>query len=155
MADLEFLIVNVGKESFGISIQDIKEIIKTDQKVTQIPRTQREILGILKPREKTLVVIDIECTLFGRLSSSRNCYSEDSQNIVSANYIISEINDRGYAWLVNSVSDIIKITNEEMKSIPRVLDSSQRYLKGVFKYEDKLIQVLDLESLIRIIDRSA
>lgn len=158
MTESEFLTFNVGKEVFGISVDYVREIIKADTHVNLVPNAKPHVLGVFQPRDELLTGIDMNYALFGKTSEysailHKAEFTADDKHLLEAvNFIICNNNGRWYAWLVNNVREINNISTDQIFEVPEVVGNSHKYLKGIFKINNDLVQILDLDSLLAILD---
>jgi purine-binding chemotaxis protein CheW len=71
------------------------------------------------------------------------------ENDESTRIIIINKNDMLLGFMVDSVTEIVRVPEEDIESTPPVLkDFDKRFLSGVAKLEEKLILILDLEKVL-------
>lgn len=135
------------EEDYGIELTRIKEIIR-NQELTVVPETPKFILGILNLRGIAVPVIDLR-KLF-QLPEKRM----DEYAVI----IVMEILGRLVGMLVDGVSDMISIKEENITDPPRFTDrKGTKFIKGMYEKEKKFIMLLDADKLfsadeIEIID---
>lgn len=135
------------EEDYGIELTRIKEIIR-NQELTVVPETPKFILGILNLRGIAVPVIDLR-KLFQLPEKHMDEY---------AVIIVMEILGRLVGMLVDGVSDMISIKEENITDPPRFTDrKGTKFIKGMYEKEKKFIMLLDADKLfsadeIEIID---
>jgi purine-binding chemotaxis protein CheW len=135
------------EEDYGIELTRIKEIIR-NQELTIVPETPKFILGILNLRGIAVPVIDLR-KLFQLPEKHMDEY---------AVIIVMEILGRLIGMLVDGVSDMISIKEENITDPPRFTDrKGTKFIKGMYEKEKKFIMLLDADKLfsadeIEIID---
>ncbi len=135
------------EEDYGIELTRIKEIIR-NQELTVVPETPKFILGILNLRGIAVPVIDLR-KLFQLPEKVMDEY---------AVVIVMEILGRLVGMLVDGVSDMISIKEEEITDPPKFTDrKGTKFIKGMVEKEKKFIMLLDADRLfsadeIEIID---
>lgn len=135
------------EEDYGIELTRIKEIIR-NQELTVVPETPKFILGILNLRGIAVPVIDLR-KLFQLPEKHMDEY---------AVIIVMEILGRLVGMLVDGVSDMIAIKEENITDPPRFTDrKGTKFIKGMYEKEKKFIMLLDADKLfsadeIEIID---
>ncbi|MCP5047630.1 MAG: purine-binding chemotaxis protein CheW [bacterium] len=135
------------EENYGIELTRIKEIIRY-QELTVVPEAPVYILGILSLRGIAVPVIDLR-KLFQLPEKDINQYSV---------IIVMEILGRLVGMLVDGVSDMINIKDEDITPPPRFTErKGTKFIKGMVEKEKKFIMLLDVNKLfssdeIEIID---
>lgn len=135
------------EEDYGIELTRIKEIIR-NQELTVVPETPKFILGILNLRGIAVPVIDLR-KLFQLPEKVLDEY---------AVIIVMEILGRLVGMLVDGVSDMIAISEEEITDPPKFTDrKGTKFILGMYEKEKKFIMLLDVDRLfsadeIEIID---
>lgn len=135
------------EEDYGIELTRIKEIIR-NQELTVVPDTPKFILGILNLRGIAVPVIDLR-KLFQLPHKELDGY---------AVIIVLEILGRLVGMLVDGVSDMINIKEDEITDPPKFTDrKGTKFIKGMYEKEKKFILLLDSDKIfsadeIEIID---
>ncbi|HHV10361.1 MAG TPA: purine-binding chemotaxis protein CheW [Clostridiales bacterium] len=138
-SEVEILEFRVGKNPYGININDIKEILPYDKEPTPVPNSHAYIEGIIIPREVVLPIVNL-AACFGLESAN------DDGNDMN---IIANINNLHVAFHVDSVSGIHKVAKAEIKELNKRLSINQKnVIIGVFETEDRMIEIVDLRKII-------
>lgn len=138
MAEHQYVIFHLNKETFGIDIAKVWEII-TPQTVTKVPHSSSFIEGIINLRGKVIPVIDLR-KRFGLSSDEHN----RSERIV-----IIEIAGNTLGMTVDGVSEVLLINSEMIESPPSMISEVDAdYLEGVAKLEERLIILLNLDKVL-------
>jgi len=125
------------EEDYGIELTRIKEIIR-NQELTVIPEAPAFILGVLSLRGIAVPVIDLR-KLFQLPPATINEYSV---------IIVMEILGRLLGMLVDGVSDMIKIKDDDVVPPPRFTErKGTKFIKGMVEKEKKFIMLLDVNKL--------
>src|SRR5690554_5858174 len=99
MALRQFVKFSVGGEEFGVSIHQVREIIKL-QNMFKVPNTPPFIEGLINLRGNVLTVFNLR----KRLGMENQEYDENSK------IIIVNINDVLAGFTVDMVTEIIRIS---------------------------------------------
>jgi purine-binding chemotaxis protein CheW len=135
---LEFLAFTLGQEEYGIDIQKVQELRSYDT-VTRIANAPEHIKGVVNLRGTIVPVIDM------RLKFNLGTPTYDQFTVV----IIVNMAGRVMGMVVDSVSDVITLTPEQVKPAPRmraVLDTE--YLIGLGTLDQRMLILVDLEKLM-------
>jgi purine-binding chemotaxis protein CheW len=128
----------LGKEEFGVDIMKVQEIIKIPP-VTFVPRAPRFIEGVINLRGNVIPVISLKERFKMETTGSTN----------DARIIVIQVNGRTMGVIVDQVTEVIRIPEDAIEPPPPVavgIDSG--YLRGVGKIEDRLIVLLELDTII-------
>lgn len=129
---------SVGGEEFGVNILQVQEIIRT-MEITNVPRAPEFVEGVINLRGKVIPIVDIR-RRFGLESKEYDKYTR---------IIVIEIDMIIVGFVVDSVSEVLRIPASSVQPPPPVvagLDSD--YIHGVGKLDDRLLILLDLDSLL-------
>lgn len=129
----------VGDALCGMDILDIQEINK-HTKMTDVPQSPEYVMGILNLRGQIVTVID----LGKKLGLSSIELSDESRNII----VKSE--DESIGLLVDALADVVPADSEKVEPAPANMGGVQgKYFQGVFKTENSLIGILDVEEVMK------
>ena len=126
------------KEDYGIPVENVREI-RLLENITRVPNAPLHVKGLMNLRGKVIYVIDIKKLLGFSVSEEMN---------VNSRILISEINGDLTGFLVDEVSDVLRISDKEVDSTMYTELKTEQYFKGVVKIGEKLIILLDLHNLI-------
>ncbi len=134
----------IGKETFGVDIFAVREIVKA-QEITTVPGTTDYVLGIINLRGKIISVID----LAGRLGLGTANIDRVSR------ILVVDLDDFTVGFLVDAATEVLKLPDESIDAAPEELKNSihDDYLEGVGKLDDRLVIILNLHHLLT--DRDA
>ena len=135
---LEFLSFTLGQEEYGIDIQKVQELRGYDA-VTRIANAPEHIKGVVNLRGIIVPIVDM------RIKFNLGAPSYDQFTVV----IILNIASRVMGMVVDSVSDVITLTPEQIKPAPEmgsVLDTE--YLMGLGTLDERMLILIDLDRLM-------
>ena len=135
---LEFLSFRLGDEEYGIDIQKVQELRGYDA-VTRIANASAFIKGVVNLRGIIIPIIDM------RIKFDLGEPSYDEFTVV----IVLNIRGRVVGMVVDSVSDVITLSAEQIKPAPEMgstLDTD--YLIGLGTLDQRMIILLDIERLM-------
>ncbi len=136
--EVEFLSFVLGEEHYALDIMSVKEI-RGYEPVTKIANAPSFIKGVLNLRGDIVPIVDLRMK-FGVGSATYNEFT-----IV----IMLNVFDRIVGIVVDAVSDVIKLTTEEVLPPPEFgVAFDSRYLKGLATVEDKMIILVNIQALI-------
>lgn len=134
----QYVIFKLNDENFGVEIARVLEIIRT-QVVFKVPNAPEFVDGLINLRGKVY-------TLYN-LRKKFNIPTSDI-NIEDSKILIVNVNSMHIGMTVDAVDEIIQLENDAIEATPPTLTTpDKKYISGVAKTGDKLIFLLDLESL--------
>lgn len=135
---LELLLFRLqGKQRFGINVFKVKEVIACPA-LTQIPDSHSVICGIAHLRGRTIPIIDLAASIgYAPLPRDGTGY-----------VIVTEYNRSVQGFLVRQVDRIINLSWQQIKPPPKETGQDS-YLTAVTQFEDELIEVIDVEKILK------
>ncbi len=133
----ELIAFRIGDQEFCVDIMSVREI-RGWTPATALPHSPGFVLGVINLRGAVLPIIDLSA----RLGMS------DADPSARHVIIVTQVHDKFVGLLVDAVSDILTVTDENIQPTPEVsseLDKS--FAKGVLAIEGRMICLIELESL--------
>lgn len=133
-----YLSFTLGKESYGMEIKYVKEIIGI-QEITEMPELPEYIKGIINLRGKIIPVMDVRL----RFKKEPKEYNDRTCVIVVAS------KDLLIGLIVDMVSEVLSIPEEDIVDPPQMKkDHDSGYIKKIGKVGDNVKLLLDCERLL-------
>ena len=137
--ELEILEFALGENHYGINVAKIREILTYSQ-VTPVPNTHPSVEGIFMPRDTMITVINLRKCL------GMPDLEEDGL------FIITNFNKLDIAFHVDQVIGIHRVSWKDIIKPDSTINGSEGSVStGVVKMNDKLIVILDFESIVSAI----
>ena len=134
--ELEILEFALGNNHYGINVAKIKEILQYSQ-VTPVPNSHPSVEGIFMPRDVMITVVNL-----------RRCLGMPDAE-VDGLFIITNFNKLNVAFHVDQVIGIHRVSWEEIiKPDSTINGQSGSVSTGVIKMNDRLVVILDFESIV-------
>lgn len=139
---VELISFEIAGQSFSIPVKMVREI-RGWTTTTAVPHSPDYVLGIINLRGSILPVVDLA-----------RCLGLPATELTSRRAIIvTQINKKEVGVLVESVSDIFTIANDEIQPPPSVeTQTTQNLIEGVIISDKRLISLLDIENILRSLD---
>ena len=135
--ELEIVEFQVGVNKFGINVIKVKEIIEP-LIITFVPHVHDHVEGIVQLRGEVLPVVNLEKVL-GIPKSAAN--QQDK-------YIVTEFNNQKVIFHVSNVTQIHRISWEQIEKPSNIYRNGTSHVIGVIKREEEMILLLDFERII-------
>lgn len=138
----QLLTFKLGNETYGIQISKVREIL-TYPTVTPIPDASKWVKGVINLRGEVAPVIDLRVRF-----NINNDPVYTNRTIIIA---VKTQDARMIGLVVDEVSDMENVELDRLYPAPDMGTSiAPEYLKGLFKKDDKMIVILDID---RILDK--
>lgn len=133
----KYLIFSIGNELYGMEIRYITEIIGI-QPITEVPEMQSYIRGITNLRGKIIPVIDahLRFRIPEREYDKRTCI------------IVIDTNGLTIGLIVDSVSEVLTLQDEDIVPPPDLNKGGRKYVKGIGKAGGSVKLLLDCDRLL-------
>ena len=128
----------LGKEEYGIDILKVQEI-RGYETVTRIANAQEFIMGVVNLRGIIVPIVDM------RIRFALGEPSYDQFTVV----IILSIANRVMGMVVDSVSDVITLSPEQIRPAPEMGTAlNTDYLIGLGTIDERMLILVDIDSLM-------
>lgn len=135
--ELEIVEFGIGNNRFGINVIKVKEIINPVP-ITKIPNAHKNIEGIIELRGEVLPVVDVATTLG----------FPESTNPDQDKFIVAEFNKQKVVFHVHSVTQIHRISWQQIERPSDMYQSMDSQVIGVIKFDGEMILLLDFEKIV-------
>ncbi|MCY7295374.1 chemotaxis protein CheW [Alteromonas sp. a30] len=140
--DIQLLCVTLSDEQYGLNITKVQEI-RALGKHRRLPNMPKHCVGVIDFRNTMVPVIDLR-EMFAYAHSDIS-----SQTVIVVMSIENKQETLLIGVVVDSVSDVISVEPTQVKHSPTLgtkVDTS--FIQGMFKYNDHIIIILTLESIL-------
>lgn len=133
----QFLTFTVHQEEYGVDIMTVREI-KGWSETTRLPNSPDFMRGVMNLRGLIVPIFDL------RTRFSFGLTETTTKHVV----IILAVGERNIGILVDTVSDILEVKQEQIKPAPAgktQVDSA--FISGLISINDRMVVLLDVERL--------
>lgn len=136
----KYLFFKIGKESYGIGIRSVIEIIEL-QNISEVPDMPSYVKGVINLRGRVIPIVDL------RLRFDMEEREYDSRTCI----IVTEVDRILVGCLVDTVEEVMEIPEKNIEPPPRFKTVSGRdqYISGMGKVGDAIKILLDVERIVR------
>lgn len=135
---LQFIVISVGEEQYGIDIRYIDNIVRM-QHITRVPKVPAYLKGVINLRGEVLPVMSIRLRM-----------GLDADEITRASRIIILRSEQegNVGVIVDEVKEVVTLPVNEIEKVSReAKDGKPVFISGIGKYNGELISLLDLSSI--------
>jgi len=127
-----------GQQSFGVNVFKVQEVLRRPP-LFQLPGLPTQFAGVASVRGRSVPVLDL-----GRAIG----HPERDQHPDAPGYlVVTEFNRSIQGFLVSEVERIVNIAVEDIHPPPE-LGTNTSHLTAVTRFQDRMIQVIDVESVM-------
>jgi purine-binding chemotaxis protein CheW len=136
----QVVVFRLGEGEFGVPIESVQEILRVPDELTRIPKAPNFVEGVINLRGVVLPVID-QRRQFELPSIERN----DRQRI-----IVILLNDMRVGFIVDAVSEVLKIPKKDIEPSPKVFREQAKFLNRIANLEKqkRIIQLIEPTNLL-------
>jgi purine-binding chemotaxis protein CheW len=137
IAGQEFLAFTLGKEEYGLDILKVQEI-RGYETVTRVANAPEFVKGVVNLRGIIVPIVDM------RIKFNLGTPTYDQFTVV----IILNIGGRVVGMVVDSVSDVITLTPDQVKPAPDMGALNSNYLIGLGTLDERMLILIDIDRLM-------
>lgn len=135
---LQLVTFKLGNEEYAVDILKVQEINRMVE-ITTIPNAPVYVEGVINLRGKVIPVINL-----------RKKFGFESKEVDAHSRIIVVDVGNTVGLIVDSVSEVLRLSSDTVEPPPQMAgNNSADYILGIGKLEDRLLILLDIESLLR------
>ncbi len=135
----------VGESVYAIDVMRVQEVTSF-LPMTKIPIAPESIAGLINLRGQIATAIGL-----GKLFDIEN--REVAQVGVT---VICKVDGTLLSLLVDSIGDVIEITDAECEAVPEtVKQSARQFLSGVYKSQSSIVSIIDIEKLNKLLSKNS
>ncbi|MBF0118925.1 MAG: purine-binding chemotaxis protein CheW [Desulfobacterales bacterium] len=134
----KYLTFCLGQEEYGIDIKYVIEVIGM-QKITEVPDVPDFVKGVINLRGQVIPITDVRMRFKMKPAeyNDRTCV------------VVVKIKDTQVGLIVDLVSDVIKISEDQVQPPPRINQKEgSRFIQGLGKVDDQVKILLNIEKLL-------
>lgn len=137
--DLQLVGFRIGKETFGVPIGVVHEIVRVPD-ITSVPEAPEYVEGVINLRGKIISVVDL-----------RKRFGETHIESTRKNRIlVAEIDHKIIGLIVDAASEVIRLPQAEIEAPPEVFEENElKYVTGLGKLNGRLVILVDLTKVLQ------
>jgi purine-binding chemotaxis protein CheW len=141
---IQLVSFKLDEEEYGVDVLKVREIIRMPS-ITRVPNTPHYVEGVINLRGKVIPIMSIR----------RRFGLSEVENDKSTRIMVMDVDGELMGFIVDSVSEVIRISQHEIQPPPPVATSGidQDCMSGVINQPERLLILLDLEKMSSKEDR--
>lgn len=133
----ELIAFRIGNQEFCVNIMSVREI-RGWTPATPMPHSPPYILGVINLRGAVLPIVDLSARL-GLAEAEPT-----ARHVI----IVAQVKSRIVGLLVEAVSDILTIIDENIQPVPEVSSELEKqYARGILAIDKRMICMIELDAL--------
>lgn len=133
----ELIAFRIGDQEFCVNIMSVREI-RGWTPATAMPHSPPYVLGVINLRGAVLPIVDLSARLGMKPAEP------SARHVI----IVAQIKNQVAGLLVDAVSDILTVTDENIQPVPEVSsDLERQYARGIFAIDKRMICMIELAAL--------
>lgn len=135
----QYIVTKLGPENYGIEIGIVDNIVRM-QKITRVPKVQSYYIGVMNIRGEIIPVISLR----KKLGLGEDVITEESRIL-----IVKPEPQANIGILVDEVDEVVMLEDKDIDyEQSKIKDANAIFLEGVGKYENKLVSILNISTIL-------
>ncbi len=131
----QYIVVDLGEEQYGIDIRHIDNIVRM-QRITRVPKVQREIKGVINLRGEVIPVVSIRI----KMNLAEDEITKNTRII-----IVKLDNGDCIGVIVDNVKEVVTLDTSQIEKVSyNSKENKVSYISGIGKINNQLISLLDM-----------
>ena len=140
----QFLTFIMADEEYGVDILTVQEI-RSWEEITEIPNAPDYVKGVINLRGTIVPILDL------RLRFGLATIDYGPLTVVIVVKVIFEQNSKIMGMVVDAVSDVYSIVEQDAKTVPNFNGSENaEFIAGLVNVGEKMVALLDLQKTMDI-----
>ncbi|MBB3312994.1 purine-binding chemotaxis protein CheW [Rhizobium sp. BK196] len=133
----ELIAFRIGDQEFCVNIMAVREI-RGWTPATAMPHSPSYMIGVINLRGAVLPIIDLSARL------GMKPVDPTARHVI----IVAQVRRKVVGLLVDAVSDILTVTDDDIQPTPEISSDLQRqFARGILSIEKRMICLIELEAL--------
>lgn len=138
---LQLVTFQLGKETYGIDIMDVKEIQRL-QETRPIPNAPSYVEGIFKLRNDIIPVVNLH-----KRFHIKKAEASEEDSILSG-IIILDIDGMRIGIIIDRVARVVTVEYDQIQPPPQIISGiGAEYIQGVVRQEEGYLIILNIRKL--------
>ncbi|MCX7787042.1 MAG: chemotaxis protein CheW [Spirochaetes bacterium] len=140
-SQLQLVTFQLGKETYGIDIMDVKEIQRL-QETRPIPNAPSYVEGIFKLRNDIIPVVNLH-----KRFHIKKAETSEEDSILSG-IIILDIDGMRIGIIIDRVARVVTVEYDQIQPPPQIISGiGAEYIQGVVRQEEGYLIILNIRKL--------
>ncbi len=136
----DYLSFEIDDELFGVNLKNLNQIIESPE-LTKIPKSSNLLEGIIYHNNELLPIVNFQRWL----NLSTDAKGERANILVLE--LQTEEGSTQVGLMVDKVLEVVHFEEESIEKVPQVGDHETNYIRGIARYLERFIMLIDVDSL--------
>lgn len=133
----ELIAFRIGDQEFTVNIMNVREI-RGWTTATPMPHTPSYVKGVINLRGAVLPIVDLSARL------GMKAAVPTPRHVI----IVAQVGQKIVGLLVDAVSDILTVRDEDIQPTPEVASDHERsFARGILPIDNRMICLVELDAL--------
>lgn len=138
---VQLVVFDLDNEEYGIDVSAVNGILRAKKfKIQTLPGTDKAVEGMINLRGHVNYIFNLRV----KFNLIERKISDESK------FIMLNINGATAGCIVDEVTDIVKLEDDEIQIAPTFIGGNNKYIKGIAKLDDRMIIILDPEKIFAV-----
>ena len=134
---------SVAGRLYGIDVKCVQEVVKA-MPMTQIPLAPPHIVGLINLRGQVATAVGL-----------RQLFALEIRDSAQMMNVVCKVGGVLLSFLADDIGDVVEVRLSDYERTPSTIDErTRRFLGGIYKVNDKLLSVIDVEAIARFLGLS-
>lgn len=134
---MQLIAFSIGEQVYAVEITTVREI-RAWSGATPLPRTREFVRGVINLRGTIVPIFDLRARFGAGLTDA-------TKNHV---VIVMSVGEKWVGMLVDAVSDILTVPQNEIHAVPEGETMDTELLKGIVTHDEKMVGMIDLPAIV-------
>ncbi|MBP1763477.1 MAG: chemotaxis signal transduction protein [Firmicutes bacterium] len=137
---VQLVVFTLNNEEYGLDVSAVNGILRSKKfKIQSMPGVAKTLAGIINLRGQVNYIFNLRAK-FGLPEGE---LAEESK------FVMLNVHEANSGCIVDEVTDIVKLNDEDIQpQAVFVSRNGENYIRGIGKYQERLIIILDPEKLL-------
>ena len=141
----DYVTIWLDGQMCGIPVLEVHDVL-SKQVLTKIPQSPEAVAGVLNLRGQIVTAIDLR----------KRLKLKDREGEGEEMNIVVEYQSEPYSLIIDKVGDVLSLSDDAFEKNPVTLEACWREVStGIFRLEEELLVILDIEKLLTLNDAKA
>jgi len=138
---IQLVVFALDNEEYGIDVSAINGILRAKKfKIQVLPGTDKAVEGMINLRGHVHYIFNLRI----KFNLVKKEISDESK------FIMLNVNGATAGCIVDEVTDIVKLNDDEIQVAPAFISGNKKYITGIAKLDDRMIIILDPEKIFAV-----
>ena len=136
----DYLSFEIDEELFGVNLGNLNQIIESPE-LTKVPKSSDLLEGIIYHNDELLPIVNFQRWL------NLNTEVKGSRSNILVLELKTDEGSIEVGLMVDKVLEVVHFEKEQIEKVPQVGDHNTNYIRGIARYLERFIMLIDVDSL--------